>query len=116
MWNPGDITLFFSIFGFTNDILESLSSKQLTKETIDGFTEKEFHNLLGIDECTARVVHLLWNEICSFRHCAQDAINRSKETLVGGIILSSSHHATEFVATILYSEFFYDFDNSTFGK
>jgi hypothetical protein len=91
-WHAADVALFFSIFGFNSDLFESLSSKQLTKETLDGFTEKEFQNLLGNDECTARVVHMLWTQVCSFRHCAMDAINSSKETLVGCSFGHSSEH------------------------
>ena len=73
---------------------------------------QDFHDLLKIDEGQARVVHLLWNEICSFRHCAQDALHRSKETLVGGRIHFSSHIATELVAAI-FSEI--HSGNDTFG-
>lgn len=82
MWRSEEISLFFSLFELNKNLLESLSSKQLTKEMMDGMGIQDFHDLLKIDEGQARVVHLLWNEICSFRHCAQDALHRSKETLV----------------------------------
>jgi hypothetical protein len=83
MWNSTDISSFFSIFGVKPR--EFVSSHELTRNDLDGFSEEDFRNLSEIDECTARVMHTLWNQICSFRHCAQDALDQVKETLVSEI-------------------------------
>lgn len=82
MWSAADISCFFSLFQLKKDILDSLLSREYTKNDLNHFTETDFQNFLGNDQATARVMYMLWSHICSYRHCAQDALEIVKETIV----------------------------------
>jgi hypothetical protein len=82
MWDAAEISLFFSLFGVKPELVTSLSSRGLSRKELDGFSEDDFLALTEIDKCTARVMHTLWHQICTFRHCAQDALDQVKDTLV----------------------------------
>lgn len=100
MWLEEDISGFFSLFELKKEVLDSLLSQKYSKNDLDQFSEIEYQNILRDDVATARIMHMLWNHFCSYRHCAKDALVAVKETMVrhSDLLLTVVDHLESFLS------------------